>query len=185
MLENLLNLVRKNAGDAVENNPAIPNEKNEAAVRDAGNSIENTLKSALAGGKFEDVLAYFKTGNANPDTPIVHDATVNYANDLQKNYGLEAAKAQEVANKVVPSTMSELASKTNDPNDKSFNIQDVFNNLTGGKTSGFNMEKMLNKFTGGKLDKDGDGDVDLNDLKNLFAGGTEGGLMDKVKGMFK
>ena len=185
MLDNLLNLVRKNAGDAVENNPAIPNEKNEAAVQDAGNSIENTLKSALAAGKFEDVLAFFKSGNANPDTPIVHDATVNYANDLQKNYGLEATKAQEIANKVVPSTMNDLASKTNDPNDKSFNIQDIFNNLTGGKTSGFNMEKMLNKFTGGKLDKDGDGDVDFNDLKNLFAGGGAGGVMDKVKGMFK
>ena len=151
MLDNLLNLVRKNAGDAVENNPAIPTEKNEAAVQDAGNSIENTLKAALASGKIEDVLAFFNSGNANPDTPIVHDATVNYANDLQKNYGLE----------------------------------DIFNNLTGGKTSGFNMEKMLNKFTGGKLDKDGDGDVDLNDLKNLFAGGSTGGLMDKVKGMFK
>ena len=98
MLDNLLNLVRKNAGDAVENNPAIPNEKNEAAVQDAGNSIENTLKAALASGKIEDVLAFFKSGNANPDTPIVHDATLNYANDLQKNYGLDATKAQEVAN---------------------------------------------------------------------------------------
>ena len=184
MLDNLLNLVRKNSGDAVENNSAIPNEKNEAAVQDAGNSIVNTLKTALAGGKMNDVLSYFKAGNANPDMPIVKDATVNYANDLQNNYGLDSSNAQEIANKVVPNTMNDLASKTNDPNDKSFNIQDIFNNLSGGKTSGFNMQEMLNKFTAGKLDKDGDGDVDFNDLKNMFAGGT-GGVMDKVKGMFK
>ena len=29
---------------------------------------------------------------------------------------------------------------------------------------------------------DGDGDVDLQDLKSMFSGG--GGMMDKVKGMF-
>jgi hypothetical protein len=50
MFENLINLVRQNAGDAVINNPAIPNEKNEEAVETASGSIISTLKNALAGG---------------------------------------------------------------------------------------------------------------------------------------
>ncbi len=181
MFENLINLVRQNAGEAVINNPSIPNEKNEEAVETAGNSILGTLKNALAGGNISDVLGYFKNGGQG-STSLVQDATNNYAQDLRNRFGLDPTEANNTASKVVPKTMEQLAAKTADPSDNSFNIQDIFNKLSGNKTSGMNIEGMLNKFGGGKLDKDGDGDVDLQDLKGMFAGG--GGIMDKVKGMF-
>lgn len=181
MLDNLMDLVRKYTGSAVTSNPAIPNEKNDAVTEQASNSIMDTLKNALNSGRISDVLAYFKKGGTDNDD-IVNEATSNYAQDLQSKQGLDAANAQQVAAKVVPQAMNEMAAKTADPNDKSFNIQDIFNNLSGGKTSGFNMEKVMNKFTGGKFDKDGDGDLDLQDLKSVFSGG--GGIADKVKGLF-
>ena len=181
MFENLINLVRQNAGDAVISNPSIPNEKNEMAVETAGSSIMTTLKNALAGGRLNDVLGFFKNGKQGSPA-LVQEATENYAHDLQNNLGLAPAEANKAAQELVPQTMQQLATKTADPSDKSFNIQDIFNKLSGNKTSGFNMEQMLNKFSGGKLDKDGDGDVDFNDLKSIFAGG--GGIVDKVKGMF-
>ena len=182
MLENLINLVRQNAGSAVINNPAVPNEKNEEAVQTASGSILSTLQNALSGGKITDVLGYFKNGKSG-SPEIVQQATDNYANDLQNKIGLNPQEATKIANDVVPQTMDQLAAKTADPSDNSFNIQDIFNKLSGGKTGGMNIQSMLNKFGGGKLDKDGDGDVDLQDLKSMFAGGT-GGMMDKVKGMF-
>lgn len=181
MLDNLMDLVRKYTGSAVTSNPAVPNEKNEAVTEQAGSSIVDTLKNALSSGRISDVLNYFKKGGKDNDD-IVNEATANYANDLQEKHGLDAAQANDVAGKVVPQAMNEMAAKTADPNDKSFNIQDIFNNLSGGKTSGFNMEKAMNKFTGGKFDKDGDGDLDLQDLKSMFAGG--GSIVDKVKGLF-
>jgi len=181
MLDNLMDLVRKYTGGAVNSNPAIPKEKNEAVTEQAGNSIMDTLKNALGSGRISDVLRYFKKGGADNDD-IVNEATSNYTKDLETKHGLNAAQASEVAGKVVPQTMNEMAAKTADPNDKSFNIQDIFNKLSGGKTSGFNMEKAMSKFTGGKFDKDGDGDLDLQDLKSVFSGG--GGIADKVKGLF-
>jgi hypothetical protein len=181
MFENLINLVRQNAGDAVINNPSIPNEKNEEAVETAGGSIMGTLKNALAGGRINDVLGYFKNGQqGSPE--LVQEATNNYAQDLQNKLGLAPEEANKTAANLVPQTMQQLANKTVDPSDNSFNIQDIFNKLSGNKTGGLNVQGMLNKFGGGKLDTDGDGDVDLQDLKGMFAGG--GGIMDKVKGMF-
>jgi hypothetical protein len=181
MFESLINLVRQNAGDAVISNPAIPNEKNEAAVETAGSSIMTTLKNALSGGRLNDVLGFFKNGKqGSPE--LVQEATNNYAQDLQNNLGLAPAEADKTAAALVPQTMQQLATKTADPSDNSFNIQDIFNKLSNNKTSGFNMQEKLNKFTGGNLDKDGDGDVDFKDLKSIFAGG--GGIVDKVKGMF-
>lgn len=183
MLENLINLVRQNAGDGILNNNSIPNEKNDEAVAGASNSIMATLQSALASGKLNDVLGYFKNGST--DSPVVQEATGNYARQLQQNLGLNESDAQSTATRVIPQTMNQLATKAADPSDNGFNIQDIFNNLSGGKTGGMDIQALLSRFGGGKLDTDGDGDVDLQDLKGMFSGGNAGGnLMDKVKGMF-
>lgn len=183
MLDKIMDLLRNNAGGVVANNPSIPNEQKEDVIKQGGNSIVETLKSALASGKLNDVLSYFKTGASN--SGVVNEATNRYARDLQTRVGLGEQEANDVAEKVIPPTMGQLANKTTDPSDNSFNIQDIFNQLSGGKTSGLNIQNLLNKFGVGNLDKDGDGDVDLQDLKSMFAGDGASGFLGAAKGMFK
>ena len=183
MLDKLIDLIKNNASGAVVNNPAIPNEKNESAIRQGSNSIIETLKGALATGRLNDVLAFFKNGGSG-NNDLVNEATVNYSRDLQTNLGLNEKDATDVAAKVIPSSMSQLANKTNDPTDNSFNIQDIFNQLSGGKTSGLNIQNLLSKFGAGKLDRDGDGDVDFQDLKSMFAGDPASGFLGSAKGIF-
>src|SRR5688572_17564816 len=114
MIDKLINLIRQHAGDGIINNNAIPNEKNETAVETAGTSIMATLKNALAGGRIQDVLGFFKSGNPQSES-IVQEATTNYANDLQSNIGISEAAATAAASQVVPQTMQQLAQKTVDP----------------------------------------------------------------------
>lgn len=183
MLQQLINLIKERAGDSIINNPAIPNEKNDEVVRETGSSIVNTIQGALAGGGITSLLKMFG-GRENPsESPLTKLAMGGVIENLVNKFGLNPQQAGDVAGKVVPDVMDKMVQKTNDPNDNSFNIQDVFNEFTGGKSSGLNLQGMLEKVKSGKFDLDGDGDTDLNDLKAMF-GGTGGGLMDKVKGMF-
>jgi len=179
MLDNLFNLVKQEAGDAIINNPAIPNQHNEEAVQEAGNSVVDTLKNALSGGQINDVLGMFANGQANANHPVVQQATGNFMERLQNKFGLNAGQASGIANSLIPNIMNKLAQKTANPNDNSFDVQQIFNQLSGGKTAGMNVQGMMNKLKGG-LDKDGDGDVDLQDLKSVFSGG---GVIDTLKGM--
>lgn len=180
MLENLFDLVKQQAGNTIINNPAIPNQKNEEAVQEAGNSVVDSLKNALSGGQINEVLGLFANGQANADQPVVQQATGNFMERLQSKFGLNNTQAAGIAQSLIPNVMNQLAQRTANPNDKSFDVQQIFNQLSGGKTSGMNIQGMLNKLKGG-LDSDRDGDVDLQDLRSIFSGG--GSVIDKLKGM--
>src|SRR5918993_304969 len=96
MLENLINLVRENAGDTIINNPAIPNERNEEAVQDASQSVVGSLRNALAGGNVTDVMKIF-SGRTDASNPVVQDATNNLSQNLSGKYGLDGGQASGIA----------------------------------------------------------------------------------------
>ena len=181
MLDQLINLVRGKAGDAIERNPAIPNERNEEAIRDTSGSIVNSLQNMLQGGGIKDLLGMFG-GRPTAENNVKNQVSGNLIENLMNRFGLNQQQAGNVADRVVPNVMNEMVSRTNDPNDNRFNIQDIFNNLSGGSTSGFNMQSLLNKLKGGKLDLDGDGDTDFQDLMSLVKGKN---ILGSVKGLFK
>lgn len=67
MLDQLLLLVKEHAGEAIINNPAIPNEKNEAAISETAGGIFEVLKGQLSEGNAGALTGLFKnTGENNP-----------------------------------------------------------------------------------------------------------------------
>jgi len=185
MLENLLNLVRENAGDAIVNNPAIPNHRNEEAIMEASNSIAGGLQNMLGGGGLTDVLKLFgnKGGDLNSN-PVTQNLSGGVIQNLMNKFGLDQGAASNIAGGLLPSVLQSLVQKTNDPNDSSFDIQGIFNSLSGGRTGGLDVQGMLGKVTSGGLDRDGDGDTDLQDLTAAFSGGGKGsGVLDTLKGL--
>lgn len=135
MFENLLNLVKENAGDAIVSNPAIPNEKNDEAISTTTNSIVDALKSQVTSGNLSSVMEMFNGGNAaaSPVNSAVH---TNVVTDLMKKFGIDNAQATNIASSLLPKVMEQFVSKTNDPNDKGFDLSGIVSSLGGSGTDG-------------------------------------------------
>ncbi|MBS1496270.1 MAG: DUF937 domain-containing protein [Bacteroidetes bacterium] len=198
MLDELLNLIKQNSQQAIVENPAVPNEQNNAVMQETGNSIISSLQSMLSGGKAADVLSLFggQGGNVS-DHPVTQNISDNLISNLMSKFGLNNQQAGGIASSILPMVLSKLVHKTNDSNDNSLNIQGIFNSLSGGNTSGLDIQGILSKFTGGNatagagsnpLDKNNDGKVDLSDITAAFSGnsgqGGGGGILDSLKGLF-
>lgn len=166
MLENLNQLVKENVQDAIVNNSEVPNEQNEAAISAASGSIVDAIKQQLSSGNINNLLEVFKGGNAE-GSAVAQQAASGFTDKLAA-MGINLESAKNIAASVIPSIVGKFVNKTNDPNDSSFNIQDVIAKVSGpdGK---FDLSDVTRMFTE-KTDVNGDGKDD--------------GLMDKLKGLF-
>lgn len=193
MLEQLFNLVKEQAGSAIIQNPDIPNERNDEAIADVTNNISGGLQQALASGQFNDVLGLLGgRGGDLQSNPLANQLSGNAVQSLMNKFNLNQGQAGGIVSSLLPAVLQRFISKTNDPGDNSFDLQGIFSSLTGGKTGGLDLQGMLSRVTqGGGLDRDGDGDTDMNDIINMVKGGAAeqqqkggGGMMDIVKGLF-
>ena len=152
MLENLINLIEQHAGDAVVNNPAVPNEQNNAVIQEAGNSIIGSLQNMVAQGNMQDGMNLFHNSGNVSSTPAAQNISGNFVQSLMSKFGLDQNAANGVAANLIPNVLQSLVQKTNDPNDNSFNLQGIVSHLTSGNNSSTT------------------GDAVLNEIKGLFGG---------------
>lgn len=161
MFDNLLNLVKEHAGDAIVNNPAIPNEKNDEAISATTTSIVDTLKSQITSGNLNSIMDMFKGGGAAVNSSSVGtNVQANVVTDLMKKFGVDNAQATQIANTLVPKVMESFVKKTNDPNDKSFDVSSIVSSLGGSDIA----KNLLNSDIGKSVTSGGIGGM----LKGLF-----------------
>ena len=135
MLENLISLVKENAKEAIIDNPAIPIEQNNAACETAATSIFDSLKNMVDNGGLESVTQLLgNNGSAQGST--VTEISTNVAGELMKKFGLENSAANGIVQSLIPTVIGQLTSKTNDPNDNSFDLKGILGALTGGDNGG-------------------------------------------------
>jgi len=189
MLDQLVQLVRDSAQETVVANPAIPNEQNDAVIGEASHSIASGLQEALANGNVKDVMSLFNSnGQVDNSNPVVNNISGNLISSLTEKFNLNGSSAAAIAGSLIPSVLGSLVKKTNDPSDNGFSLDGIFSSLTGGSSQGLNLSGLLGKFAGG-LDKDGDGDVDLQDMMGMITNGAKqqqgnGGLGGLLGGIF-
>ena len=141
MLEELFNLVKNSAGDAVINNPDVPNEQNNEVVAEATNTVASGLRNMVAGGGLENILSLFGNkdqqggGKGLLSNPIVNMMIGHFAGKLMSKFNLGGNQANNVASSLIPNVISNLINKTNDPNNSTFSIESLLNSITGGQST--------------------------------------------------
>jgi len=202
MLENLFNLIKEQGQEAVIDNPAVPNEQNHAVLASATSSVAEGLQGVLAGGGLSDIMSMFGgTHNSAAsgsglsgllNNPIVGNIISSFTNKLTNQHGIAPDQASSIAGSLIPGVISKLITRTQDPNDSGFDMNNIIGSLTGGAHGGgFDLQGLLGKFGGAGLDTDGDGKVELSDIiskvtsgaKQQQSGAGGGGLMDMIKGL--
>ena len=206
MLEQLMDLIKQHSQEAVVNNPDVPNDKNNAVIAEATNTVASGLQNLAAGGGLQNILSLFGGGGGQPQTgqslmsnPIVNMMVGHFTGKLMNNFGLGSSQASGVANSLIPNVLSGLINKTNDPNNSGFTLDGILHSLTGGQSTqvaqqqqaagnpGFSFQNLIQQFTGGGSGS-GSG---IMDIVSKIAGGAQnlqqqsgsGGLMNIIKGL--
>ncbi len=157
MIDQLIKLVQQNAGDAIIKNQAVPLQFKNEAVQEAGQQIFNGLQSQVKQGNLQGLMGLLKGGNnvsSLASHPIVTQIISSIAGKFASKFGIPQHTAQQIASGLVPKVISQFVSRTNDPNDKDFDLQDVVRNLGGG---GLDVGDLLGQFGGSKNEGGGVG----------------------------
>ena len=132
MIENLINLIRENAGELIINNQAIKNEYNEAAISETGNIIVGELKNEVSKLNIAGLTEILKSNGNLSNNKIVLGIITKLRESLSAKFEVNNNDAEQISQNLIPAVMNQLILKTNDPNDDSFNIQGLLSNLGGG-----------------------------------------------------
>jgi len=157
MIDQLIKLVQQNAGEAIVNNKALPNQFNNAAIEEVAQQIFSGLQSQVSRGNMQQVTSMFNSGNMSSLTnnPMVSQIISNIVANFASKFGVSQETARTIAMSLIPQVMNQFVNKTNNPDDRDFDLQDMMRGFSGNKN------------------------LDLSDILGGIAGNTtQGGLAD-------
>ncbi len=168
MLEQISELVKQYGQETVVNNPDVPNEENNAVLAEATNTITGGMQNMLAGGGLQDIISMFTGGGNNQSNtqnggiggllknPVVSMMVGHLISKLVGKFNMSPAQASNISNNLIPNVLNGLVTRTksNDPTNDAFDLNDLIGSLTGGNTAtsgsgGFNFQDLVSQFTGG------------------------------------
>jgi len=184
MLEQLSDLVKQFGSEAVVNNKNVPNEMNEGVMDEASTSIFSGLQKIISEGGADKIGALFQGNNAGSATnPVVKQLTDQLSGNLGEKFGLSNEASSGVAGSLIPKVLGSLIGKAKNPNDKSFDISDIVNSLSGGQGNVAVMDAIQKYGMQFGLDQNNDGKVDMADaMVAVNKKGGFGGLLGKLFG---
>ncbi|SFE01280.1 hypothetical protein SAMN05518672_104139 [Chitinophaga sp. CF118] len=153
MFEQFMQLIQESGQQSVVNNPEVPNEHNEGVMKEAGSTIMSALSNLTQTGQVNEVLA-------TPGHPAVQEIQGNFATNIIEKFGINKDVAGNIASTLIPSILASVSGKTG-----GLDLQSILQSFGGSGNLQSTLSGIGTKFG---LDKDGDGDVDLNDVTKMF-----------------
>jgi hypothetical protein len=166
MIDQIMDMVRQSSQQAVVENPEVPNEQNEAVIQTAGGSLMNSIKGMIQGGNLSSIMELMQSAQSgNTASPAVQNISNNLSGDLAQQHGFSSGTAANIASTIIPALLAKLGSKPGG----GFDLSAIMGMLNGGGAAGGGFMAQASAMgTKLGLDKDGDGDTDLNDIKKMF-----------------
>lgn len=131
MLDQLLKLVEQNATQAIVDNKAIPDQMNNAAIKEVTNQIFNGIKGQVTRGDMAQVINLFQTGNSKTQSPVITSIIETVTTSLAGKFQIAPDVARSVASSIVPAVMNQVIKRTNDPKDIDFDLQQMLRGMSG------------------------------------------------------
>lgn len=144
MLDQLMNMLQNSGKESVIDNPQVPNEHNDGVLQSAGSSIFDSVKNMMANGQISDISQLA----SNPAHPASQQIQSNFIENITSKFGIDGAAAQNIASQLIPGVLAKIGG--------------------GAGNGGFDISSLTSSLGQLGLDKDKDGDVDLNDVKNML-----------------
>ena len=167
MLEQLIKLVEQNAGEAIVRNKAVPNQFNNAAIEEVARQMFSGMQTQVKGGDMQQFASMFGGGGSSlANNPMVTQIISNIAGNFASKFGVSQQTASSIAGSLIPQIMNQFVNKTNDPNDRDFDLQDMLRGFTG--NSNLDVSDVLGGLTGSSS-QGGSGSLG-NVLGNILGG---------------
>lgn len=131
MLEQLMGLIKDQSQEAIVNNPEIPNEHNESAMQTILSSVVGGLANQGASGNTSDLFSLLSGKSSTGNNPIMSGIANQAISAMMQKFGLNQGVAGGIVSAVLPQVMGKLISKTNDPNDSSFDLESIMGAVMG------------------------------------------------------
>lgn len=165
-MDELFKFIQESGKQSVVENENVPNEHNEDVMREAHNAIANGLSSNNSSGQLGDLLGSLQSGQ--PDSnPQVQRISNDFIGNITQKFGISGSTAASIASAVIPMVLGKVLGRAQQGGAGGFDLGSLISSFTqGGATGSTGAAGGLAGKLG--LDKDGDGDVDLNDLKKMF-----------------
>ncbi len=190
-----MRMAQQYSPEVLNNNQEVQSTQQGAIAEEASTSMFTGMQELLRTGGPGAIKGLMQGAQSqDPNNPQVQQVSQHFENNLTQKMGISSGLAKTIGMALIPMLLSRLFNRTKDPNDSGFNIQDMLGSLMGGgaagglggmlggmlgggQQSGPQMQPQTAGVSGGMLsnlgtqfglDKDGDGDTDMNDLMAMF-----------------
>jgi hypothetical protein len=159
MFDQIINFAKEQLGDKLKSDHGLDDNQHNEVFSTAQSSVMDTIKSQAMSGNLSGIMNLFN-GKESADhgtNAIAGEAHSSVISGLMDKFGFDSDKAGGIASQIIPSIMNRFSSPE-----------------TGTADDAGDLMKKIGM----------DGDSGIMDTISKFTGGGEGGLMDKVKGLF-